>query len=282
MLPSRRDRRGRRGCRPAGRDAEARDRGTERALPQVLGRPRLTKLERKPALAYSSDGQLRETASDLTRRVSRRERTGLLRCNPASYRPVVGTIAYLVGARPNFVKMAPVERALRRRLPAWRHARIDTGQHYDREMSGIFEEELGLPAPDYRLGVGSGSHGAQTARALERIESVLVEEEPELLLVPGDVNSTLAGALAAAKLGIQVGHVESGLRSGDRSMPEEVNRVLVDHLADWCYVHSADAVENLLSEGIARERIVFAGNTMIDTLVRMRPRVERSQVLTEL
>jgi UDP-N-acetylglucosamine 2-epimerase (non-hydrolysing) len=194
----------------------------------------------------------------------------------------VGTIAYLVGARPNFVKMAPVERALRRRLPAWRHVRIDTEQHYDREMSGIFQEELGLPAPDYRLGVGSGAHGAQTARALERLETVLVREAPELLLVPGDVNSTLAGALAAAKLGVPIGHVESGLRSRDRSMPEEVNRVLVDHLADWCFVHSKDAVANLLLEGIARERIVFAGNTMIDSLVRMRPRVARSRVLAEL
>jgi UDP-N-acetylglucosamine 2-epimerase (non-hydrolysing) len=194
----------------------------------------------------------------------------------------VDTIAYLVGARPNFVKMAPVEHALRRRLPAWRHVRIDTGQHYDREMSGIFEDELGLPAPHYRLGVGSGTHGAQTARALERIEDALVRERPALLLVPGDVNSSLAGALAAAKLGIQVGHVESGLRSFDRSMPEEVNRVLIDHLADWCYVHSADAVDNLLNEGIPQERIVFVGNTMIDTLVRMQPRVARSHALGDL
>jgi UDP-N-acetylglucosamine 2-epimerase (non-hydrolysing) len=192
------------------------------------------------------------------------------------------TIAYVVGARPNFVKMAPVERALRRRLPAWRHVRIDTGQHYDREMSGIFEAELGIGPPEYRLGVGSGPHGAQTARALERIEEALVRERPALVLVPGDVNSTLAGALAAAKLGIRVGHVEAGLRSFDRSMPEELNRVLVDHLADWCYVHSPEAVANLLREGIAEERIVFTGNTMIDTLVRMQPRVARSRVLADL
>ena len=192
------------------------------------------------------------------------------------------TIAYVVGARPNFVKMVPVERALRRRLPAWRHLRIDTGQHYDREMSGIFEAELGIGPPEYRLGVGSGPHGAQTARALERIEEALVREQPALVLVPGDVNSTLAGALAAAKLGIRVGHVEAGLRSYDRSMPEELNRVLVDHLADWCYVHSPEAVENLLREGIAEERIVFTGNTMIDTLVRMQPRVARSRVLADL
>jgi UDP-N-acetylglucosamine 2-epimerase (non-hydrolysing) len=200
----------------------------------------------------------------------------------APYRPAMGTIAYVVGARPNFVKMAPVERALRRRLPSWRHVRIDTGQHYDREMSGIFEDELGIPAAQYRLGVGSGTHGAQTGRALERIEQALVRERPELLLVPGDVNSTLAGALAAAKLGVPVGHIEAGLRSFDRSMPEEMNRVLVDQLADWCYIHSAEAVDNLLREGVAEERIVFTGNTMIDTLVRMTPHVERSRVLTDL
>ena len=194
----------------------------------------------------------------------------------------MGTIAYVVGARPNFVKMAPVERALRRRLPFWRHVRIDTGQHYDREMSGIFEDELGIPAAQYRLGVGSGPHGAQTGRALERIEQALVRERPELLLVPGDVNSTLAGALAAAKLGVRIGHIAAGLRSFDRSMPEEVNRVLVDQLADWCYVHSAEAVSNLVREGIPEERIVFTGNTMIDTLVRMQPRVASSRVLTGL
>jgi UDP-N-acetylglucosamine 2-epimerase (non-hydrolysing) len=185
------------------------------------------------------------------------------------------TIVYVVGARPNFVKMAPVERALRRRLPGWRHVCIDTGQHYDREMSGIFLSELGVLPPAYRLGVGSGSHGIQTGRALERIEAALVREQPALVLVPGDVNSTLAAALAAVKLGIPVGHVEAGLRSFDRTMPEEVNRVLVDQISDWCYVHSPEAVDNLVLEGVAPERIVFTGNTMIDTLVRMQPRVAR-------
>ena len=180
---------------------------------------------------------------------------------------LVGTIAYLVGARPNFVKMAPVERALRRRLPAWRHIRIDTGQHYDREMSGIFEEELGLPAPDHRLGVGSGAHGAQTARALERIERVLLREEPTLLLVPGDVNSSLAGALAAAKLGIPVCHLEAGLRSFDDTMPEELNRKLTDQLSTLLLTHSEEAHENLVGEGIPSHRISFVGNTVFTWLV---------------
>jgi UDP-N-acetylglucosamine 2-epimerase (non-hydrolysing) len=194
----------------------------------------------------------------------------------------MGTIAYVVGARPNYVKMAPVEQALRRRLPGWRHVCIDTGQHYDHEMAGIFQSELGLAPPAYRLGVGSASHGAQTARALERIEDALVRERPQLVLVPGDVNSTLAAALAAVKLGIPVGHVEAGLRSFDRTMPEEINRVLVDQISDWCYVHSDEAVQNLAFEGVAPERIVFTGNTMIDTLVRMQPLVERSRVHARL
>jgi UDP-N-acetylglucosamine 2-epimerase (non-hydrolysing) len=190
--------------------------------------------------------------------------------------------AYVAGARPNFVKLAPVVHELRRRLPSVRHVVIHTGQHYDREMSEIFFEELGLPEPDHALGVGPGPHGAQTGRALERIEEVLELETPDLVVVPGDVNSTLAGALAAAKLEIPVAHLEAGLRSFDRSMPEEINRVLVDQLADWCFTHSPEAAEHLLREGIPRKRIFFVGNTMIDTLVRMRPRIERSDVLDRL
>lgn len=190
----------------------------------------------------------------------------------------MATIAYVVGARPNYVKMAPVERALRLRLPEVRHVGIDTGQHYDREMSGIFQSELGVSPPAYRLHVGSGTHAVQTARALERIEEVFERERPALVLVPGDVNSTLAASLAAVKLGIPIGHVEAGLRSFDRSMPEEVNRVLVDQISDWCFVHSVEAVDNLVHEGIPPERIVFTGNTMIDTLVRMQSRIARSSV----
>jgi len=129
-------------------------------------------------------------------------------------------IVYVVGTRPNFVKMAPVIAAMRRRKPRWRHEVVHTGQHYDRMMSGVFIEELGVAEPDHLLGVGSGSHAEQTARVLETFEPVLLDQRPDLVLVPGDVNSTLAAALCAAKLEIAVGHVESGLRSFDRSMPE--------------------------------------------------------------
>jgi UDP-N-acetylglucosamine 2-epimerase (non-hydrolysing) len=163
-----------------------------------------------------------------------------------------------------------------------RHVVIHTGQHYDRAMSDVFLDELGLPVPDYSLGVGSGSHGAQTARALVGIEQALQAEKPELVVVPGDVNSTLAGALAAAKLGIPVAHIEAGLRNFDRSMPEEVNRVLVDQLADFCFTHSPEAADNLQREGIGESRISFVGNTMIDTLLRLGPRVAESTMVREL
>ena len=141
-------------------------------------------------------------------------------------------IVYVVGTRPNFVKTAPVIAALRARLPEGRHAIVHTGQHYDRLMSEVFFEELGVPAPDHMLEVGSGSHAQQTARVMERLEPVLVEERPDLVIVPGDVNSTLAAALTAAKLQIPVAHIESGLRSFDRTMPEEINRIVADELSE--------------------------------------------------
>src|SRR2546426_12456154 len=191
-------------------------------------------------------------------------------------------IAYLVGARPNLVKTAPVFHELRRRLPAARHVLIHTGQHYDREMSGVFFDELGLPEPDHFLAVGSGSHGAQTGRAVERIAAVLVEERPNVPIVAGDVNSTLAGALAAVKLLIPIAHVESGLRSFDRTMPEEINRILVDQMSDWCFIHSPEAVENLVREGVPSERIFFVGNTMLDSLELLRPVIEASDVHARL
>jgi UDP-N-acetylglucosamine 2-epimerase (non-hydrolysing) len=194
----------------------------------------------------------------------------------------VTVILHVVGARPNFVKMAPVIEALRASLPGARQVLVHTGQHYDPEMSQIFVDELDLPEPDHFLGVGSGGHGAQIGRALERLEPVLERERPDAVVVAGDVNSTLAGALAASKLGIPVAHVEAGLRSFDRTMPEELNRVLVDQLSSWCFTHSPEAESNLLREGIGRERIHFVGNTMIDTLVRMRPQIERSDVHARL
>lgn len=181
-------------------------------------------------------------------------------------------IVYVVGTRPNFVKTAPVIGALRERLPDARHALVHTGQHYDRLMSEVFFEELGTPAPDHMLEVGSGSHAQQTARVMERLEPVLAEERPDLVMVPGDVNSTLAAALTAAKMQIPVAHIESGLRSFDRTMPEEHNRILTDHIADLLFIHSPEANDNLHAEGIPAERIHLVGNTMIDTLVALRDR----------
>src|SRR5436309_515271 len=174
-------------------------------------------------------------------------------------------VVYVVGARPNFVKTAPVVAEMRRRLPDARHVLVHTGQHYDQMMSEIFLEELGVGKPDYMLGVGSGSHAVQTARVMERIEPVLAEERPDLVMVPGDVNSTLAVALVAVKMGIRLAHIESGLRSFDRSMPEEINRIVADEFSDVLFVHSDDAIENLHREGIESERIHFVGNTMIDS-----------------
>jgi UDP-N-acetylglucosamine 2-epimerase (non-hydrolysing) len=187
-------------------------------------------------------------------------------------------IVYVFGTRPNFVKMAPVLERLRAALPMARHVGVHTGQHYDREMSDVFFAELAVPAPDHLLGIGSGTHGVQTGRALERLERVMLDERPDAVIVPGDVNSTLAAALAAAKLGIPIAHVESGLRSYDWSMPEEINRVLVDRLSRWCFTHSPEARDNLAREGIPGDRVFEVGNTMIDSLVRMRPRIERSDV----
>jgi len=181
----------------------------------------------------------------------------------------------VVGARPNFMKTVPVVAALARRSDPVRHTLVHTGQHYDEAMSEVFFSELGVGAPDHLLQVGSGSHAAQTARVMERLEPVLQAERPDLLLVPGDVNSTVAAALVAAKLGIPVGHIEAGLRSFDRTMPEEVNRLLTDQISNLLFIHSPEARENLLREGVAEHRIHAVGNTMIDTLVAMRPRLEQ-------
>jgi UDP-N-acetylglucosamine 2-epimerase (non-hydrolysing) len=183
-------------------------------------------------------------------------------------------IVYVVGTRPNFVKTAPVIGALRARIPAGRHTIVHTGQHYDRLMSEVFLEELGVPAPDHMLEVGSGSHAQQTARVMERLEPVLVEEQPDLVMVPGDVNSTVAAALTAAKLQIPIAHIEAGLRSFDRTMPEELNRIVTDQLSDHLFIHSPEANDNLHAEGVPAERIHLVGNTMIDTLVALRDRID--------
>ena len=179
---------------------------------------------------------------------------------------------YVVGARPNFVKMAPVIAELRRAMPDGEHVLVHTGHHYDRMMSSVFIDELGVPTPHYVLEVGSATHAVQTARVMERIETVMNAERPDLVLVPGDVNSTLAATLVGAKLGVALAHVEAGLRSFDRSMPEEINRIVADEFSDHLFIHSDEASDNLQAEGIARERIHFVGNTMIDTLVAMEER----------
>jgi UDP-N-acetylglucosamine 2-epimerase (non-hydrolysing) len=181
-------------------------------------------------------------------------------------------IVHVVGTRPNLVKMAPVIAAVRERFGAESSVVVHTGQHYDRAMSEVFFEELGVPEPDHMLGVGSGSHGEQMARVLERLEPVLRDERPDIVLVPGDVNSTAAAALCAARLGIPIGHVESGLRSFDRSMPEEINRIVADHLSELLFLHSPEAEDNLRAEGIGEDGFRFVGNTMIDTLVALEER----------
>jgi len=174
-------------------------------------------------------------------------------------------ILSVVGARPNFMKLAPVDRELAKRRDI-EHVIVHTGQHYDPEMSAAFFEQLWIPAPDYHLDVGSGSHAQQTARVMQRLEPILTELQPALVLVYGDVNSTVAAALTAAKLGLRVGHVEAGLRSRDWSMPEEINRVVTDRLSDVLFAPSRDALANLALEGIPAERVQFVGNVMIDAL----------------
>src|SRR5689334_5592242 len=169
-------------------------------------------------------------------------------------------ILYVVGTRPNFVKTAPVIGALRERLPEGRHAIVHTGQHYDRLMSEVFLDQLGVPAPDHMLEVGSASHAVQTARTMERLEPVLLAEEPDLVVVPGDVNSTLAATLTAVKMGIALAHVESGLRSFDMTMPEEANRIVADRFAEYLFTHSEEAIANLRAEGIPEGRVHFVGN----------------------
>lgn len=159
---------------------------------------------------------------------------------------------------------------------------VHTGQHYDRMMSSIFLEELGVPEPDHMLGVGSGTHAQQTARVMEAIEPVLVAERPDLVIVPGDVNSTLAATLVAVKLGIPVAHLESGLRSFDRTMPEEINRIVADEFAALLLLHSDEAIDNLRREGIADERMHFVGNTMIDSLVAVSDRMRAAGAAARL
>jgi UDP-N-acetylglucosamine 2-epimerase (non-hydrolysing) len=182
-------------------------------------------------------------------------------------------ILHVVGARPNFMKVAPVLRALAAR-PGVVQTLLHTGQHYDANMSDIFFEQLGIPRPDVALGVGSGSHAQQTAQIMVKFEEAVLAKSPDWVLVYGDVNSTVAAAMVCAKLRIPVAHVEAGLRSFDRDMPEEINRLVTDQLADLLLTPSADGDENLLREGIPATRIRCVGNVMIDTLVRLLPQAQ--------
>ncbi|PKO45809.1 MAG: UDP-N-acetylglucosamine 2-epimerase (non-hydrolyzing) [Betaproteobacteria bacterium HGW-Betaproteobacteria-4] len=189
---------------------------------------------------------------------------------PNSWPAELGPVICIVGARPNFMKMAPILRAFAAHQPAIPTLLVHTGQHYDRDMNDKLFEDLRLPHPDINLEVGSGSHAVQTAEVMRRFEPVVDEKKPSCVLVVGDVNSTLACTLVAVKKGIPVVHVEAGLRSYDRAMPEEINRVLTDQVADLLYTTERSAADNLAREGIAGERIRFVGNVMIDSLLSNR------------
>ncbi|HEY2461034.1 MAG TPA: UDP-N-acetylglucosamine 2-epimerase (non-hydrolyzing) [Candidatus Acidoferrum sp.] len=190
-------------------------------------------------------------------------------------------IINIVGARPNLPKIAPLIKEMRLH-PEIDPVLVHTGQHYDEKLSDIFFRQMGIPAPDVNLEVGSGSHAAQTAEVLKRIEPVLLEHRPGLVLVVGDVNSTIAVSLAAAKLGIPIAHVEAGLRSFDRSMPEEINRILTDALADYLFVTEEDAIQHLLKEGRPPTAIHFVGNVMIDSLLHFLPIAQKSSIGRDL
>lgn len=184
-------------------------------------------------------------------------------------------VIHVVGARPNFMKVAPVLNALRSYERVTQTV-VHTGQHYDANMSDVFFEQLGIPAPDVNLAVGSGSHARQTGEIMVRFEPVVAEGKPDIVLVYGDVNSTVAAALVCAKMGVRVGHVEAGLRSFDRTMPEEINRLVTDQLSDLLFTPSEDGDANLLREGIAAEKIFRVGNVMIDSLVKLLPAAQQS------
>jgi len=191
-------------------------------------------------------------------------------------------IINVVGARPNFMKVAPIVAAMKRRSSEFQSFMVHTGQHYDPRMSDAFFSDLDMPEPDIYLGVGSGSHAVQTATVMQAFEPVLLKEKPDWVLVVGDVNSTLACALVCAKLSIKVAHVEAGLRSRDRTMPEEINRLLTDQISDLLLTPSRDGDVNLLAEGVPRERIRFVGNVMIDSLLGNLERARKSSTLADL
>jgi UDP-N-acetylglucosamine 2-epimerase (non-hydrolysing) len=192
-------------------------------------------------------------------------------------------IISVVGARPNFMKVAPIHKAfVKLNNKSIKHLICHTGQHYDDKMSKVFFDDLELPKPDYYLGAGSGSHAEQTAKVMIEFEKVLLRENPDLVLVVGDVNSTIACSLTAVKLGIKVAHVEAGLRSFDRKMPEEINRILTDAISDYLFVSEQSGVTNLKNEGIPPGKVFFVGQVMIDSLVNFLPKAEKSDILERL
>ncbi len=191
-------------------------------------------------------------------------------------------ILNIVGARPNFMKVAPIYSEMKKRSSDFEPFIVHTGQHYDEKMSGAFFTDLGMPEPDVYLGIGSASHAIQTARIMSEFEPIVLTEKPDWILVVGDVNSTIACALVCSKLGVKVAHVEAGLRSYDRTMPEEINRILTDSISDLLLTPSVDADENLKREGVSEEKIQFVGNAMIDSLFRNLKIAEDSTICEDL
>ena len=191
-------------------------------------------------------------------------------------------IISVVGARPNFMKVAPLHKAFKKYNNTITHLVCHTGQHYDEKMSKVFFEDLELPNPDFYLGVGGGSHAEQTAKIMIEFEKILLQEKPDLIIVVGDVNSTVACSLTAAKLGIKVAHVEAGLRSFDRTMPEEINRVLTDVISDYLFVTEDSGLTNLKIEGILEEKVFFVGNCMIDSLCSYIEKSKQSTIMNDL
>ncbi|MCO8121965.1 UDP-N-acetylglucosamine 2-epimerase (non-hydrolyzing) [Stieleria sp. TO1_6] len=191
-------------------------------------------------------------------------------------------ILSVVGARPNFMKIAPIMRAIQAASPETQQTLVHTGQHFDEKMSDVFFRELELPKPDEHLGVSGGSHAVQTARIMLEFEPILEKHRPDWLVVVGDVNSTVACSLVASKIGIPIAHVEAGLRSRDNTMPEEINRKITDAISDLLLTPSPDGDANLIAEGVDRDRIVCVGNVMIDSLIRALPKIEASKILSEL
>ncbi len=191
-------------------------------------------------------------------------------------------ILSVVGARPNFMKIAPIMRAIEAGYPDVQQVLVHTGQHFDAKMSDVFFDDLGLPKPDEHLGVSGGSHAAQTAKIMLEFEPILLKHQPDWLVVVGDVNSTVACSLVASKLGIKIAHVEAGLRSRDNTMPEEINRKITDAISDLLLTPSPDGDANLLAEGVSPNQIVCVGNVMIDSLIHATPQIDQSGILDQL